>query len=177
MVVAVHWGGKARNSKFHLIRAEYVVLNLWACMQAAFGASSAAVIICSSLHLAEATYHPRLHVFIRPHHLAVKPSTTLGFSRFSCSWFPTQDAFELLQKSPGILNNIEEADNAPDPTYGERARIVLCHSPCCLACSALCMSFVSHMRDVHCKLTCSRGTDVQYVNFIPYPSPAIDPQH
>jgi len=34
-------------------------------------------------------------------------------------WFPLQEPFELLQKNPGLLNNIEEGDLAPDPTYGE----------------------------------------------------------
>jgi hypothetical protein len=35
-------------------------------------------------------------------------------------WFPTHDVYDLLQKNPTILYQIEEADLDPDPTYGER---------------------------------------------------------
>lgn len=34
-------------------------------------------------------------------------------------WFPKRDPFELLQKNPALLNQIEEADQEADPTYGE----------------------------------------------------------
>lgn len=35
------------------------------------------------------------------------------------SWFPKEDPFQLLQKNPSMLLNIEEADLPADPTYGE----------------------------------------------------------
>jgi hypothetical protein len=34
-------------------------------------------------------------------------------------WFPNQDPFEMLQKNPKMLVNIEEADLEADPLYGE----------------------------------------------------------
>eukprot|EP00879_Flechtneria_rotunda_P006473 GHRR01006802.1.p1 GENE.GHRR01006802.1~~GHRR01006802.1.p1 ORF type:complete len:132 (+),score=38.16 GHRR01006802.1:867-1262(+) len=34
-------------------------------------------------------------------------------------WFPNQDPYEMLQKNPTMLMNIEEADLDADPLYGE----------------------------------------------------------
>lgn len=34
-------------------------------------------------------------------------------------WFPNQDPFDVLQKNPTMLVNIEEADLEADPLYGE----------------------------------------------------------
>eukprot|EP00775_Hariotina_reticulata_P001517 gene1517-1853_t len=34
-------------------------------------------------------------------------------------WFPNRDPFEMLQKNPQMLVNIEEADLEADPLYGE----------------------------------------------------------
>lgn len=34
-------------------------------------------------------------------------------------WFPNQDPYDVLQKNPTMLVNIEEADLEADPLYGE----------------------------------------------------------